>query len=343
MKVVNDNNIGNPYHDEEGKFTTPDGVGNGGSSAPSSGDDYTDDDLLGLYDELFGDDVEENEELQKIFGEISDNTLLPVSKMTEQQIILEIEKRIENLKNKNMIIKGPFFANDLVLKLGSLRQLDLVTDKYNIKFSKEFLIQEIYDPDEAVAWIPTSASYGYDGGSFILELQSNGIIFNKYDMFNMKETGFMISGEQSINGWVKTSKDFYPEVVACHECGHILCNSIFNEMIRTKSFDVAHYLYAASQGKYGNKEDKKNNPVKNMIDDIIKNEIMERVFEIYTVQNPGLGIRDFEREKSKYGRSCASEWFAETFASMNGGEPTKSALALQEYLNGFFNFNGGNK
>lgn len=324
MKVVNDNNIGNPYHDEEGKFTTSDGVGSGGPSTPSSDDDYTDDDLLGLYDELFSDDVEENEELQKLFGEYSEpeqpqeNILKPIGKMSQEELLTEIHQRIQNLANKNISVAKNFFSDDLYLKCGALRQIDAVIEKYGINnfLPSGYQISSYNKDGRNAAWAFAEAS-----GNLLTGLPNTRLRCNRAKMVNFEQVKQNIARAQEIGYWAEVDEDFFAEATVCHEMGHALSYFLFDKKIKS---GVVDNLFSDPLGTF-------------------MENIKDEVYNIFTSQNPGLGYGDFIRDTSKYGEKNVHEWFAETFMSMNGGKPTKTALALKQWLDEEFNFNGGNK
>lgn len=324
MKVVNDNNIGNPYHDEEGKFTTPDGVGSGGPSIPSSGDDYTDDDLLGLYDKIFSDDVEENEELQKMFGEYvepeqsQENILKPVGKMSQEELLTEIHQRIQNLANKNISVDKNFFSDDLYLKCGALRQIDTVIEKYGINnFPKSGYRISTYNKDgKNAAW-----AFAECKGSLMIGVPNTRLRCNRAKMRSFEQVKKDITYAQEKGWWCEVDENFFAEATICHEMGHVLTYHLFNKAIEE-----------------GNIRDYFGDPMGSFL-----SEIQEEVYNIFTSQNPNLSYNDFIKDTSKYGSKNKAEWFAETFMSMNGGKPTKTALALKQWLDEEFNFNGGNK
>ena len=70
--------------------------------------------------------------------------------------------------------------------------------------------------------------------------------------------------------------------------------------------------------------------------------VHDEVFAIFSEQNNDILNKKefFTNEVSGYPKSYSKvkdkysffEWFAETFASLEGGKPTKSALALGEWL-----------
>lgn len=78
-KVDNKNGIGNPFHDEsDGTFTSPNNV-----NVSESNENQSDEDL---FDELFGDDIEENEELENLFN--SSNADSKFTMMTDEDIAI---------------------------------------------------------------------------------------------------------------------------------------------------------------------------------------------------------------------------------------------------------------
>ena len=355
MKVVNDNNIGNPYHDEEGKFTTSDGVGSGGPSTPSSGDDYTDDDLLGLYDEVFDGDIEENEELQKLFGE--DNSvnrtiekkydysrfppLTPINKMTRPEILKEIKETIINLKKFNVIPEKNFLSTHLKMKLAFLRQINTVCEKYQLYGI--FELKENYD-DTIIPNLTSVQTGGYIascdpvffGSSYSLEQMKklgysfcmiSNIYVNSREIVKDELVPLRMKGQIQKGYHNDVDEDFYYEYYACHEMGHVLSNYLMN-ILYEKGIDL-----------------RTNSKTSELVrSEGYKKHFKDEIFSIFKKQNPDLGYNDFLKDVSQYGNSNADEWFAETFASMNGGKPTKSALAMKQWLDEQFNYNdGGNK
>ena len=330
MKVQNKDNIGNPYHDDEGKFTTPGDTGLGGAdnnfNNPSlPDDDLSDEELMDLYDELFYEAVvEENEELQKMFGEYveseqpQENILKPIGKMTQEELLTEIHQRIQNLAKKNISVSEDFFSDDLYLKCGSLRQIDVVIEKYGINnFSKDGYKVSTYNKDGRNAKWAFAEAYG----GLFWGLTNTRVRCNRAKMRNFEQVKRDIKWAQNEGWWSEVDEDFFAEATVCHEMGHALSYYLFDKRIKN--------------GQYGSIT---STPVDSFIESI-----KDEVYNIFTSQNPGLGYRDFIRDTSKYGSKNVHEWFAETFMSMNGGKPTKTALALKQWLDEEFNFNGGNK
>lgn len=327
MKVVNDNNIGNPYHDEEGKFTTPDGVGSGGPSTPSSGGDYTDDDLLGLYDEIFSDDIEENEELQKLFGEHieteqpQENKLKSIGKMSQEELLMEIGQRLNNLTKKNIHVSKDFFSNDLKLKCACLRQIDTVIEKYGIT---NFVNNNLkISNDDSIETASLIRSYWDDESN---TYETGEIVFNPNMMNDFDSVIDDIKSDQEDRFNSLVDELFYPEVIACHEMGHLLAGNIFSNMLKNGTSLSKYKRILSMTGE--------------RISTQFCYEFKEEILAIYVKQNPGLGEKDFENETCQYGTYNENEWFAETFLSMNGGKPTKAALAMKEWLQNKFEFKG---
>lgn len=327
MKVQNKDNKGNPYHsDENGQFTSKDSNGVAGNDneeleetsftiknelSPDFKPKMSDDEYLSWLDELdiFDDEVEE---------QLEENKLKSISDMSQEELLTEISQRINNLSKKNISVYENFFSDDLYLKCGALRQIDLVIEKYGIdNFSKSGYEISTYNKDGHNAKWAFAEAYG---GVF-WGLENTRIRCNRAKMRNFEQVKMDIKYAQNIGWWCEVDESFFAEATVCHEMGHVLSFYLYDKKIKN--------------GQYGSITSK---PVDSFIESI-----KDEVYNIFLSQNPTLSYNDFVKDTSRYGGKNIHEWFAETFMSMNGGKPTKTALALKQWLDEEFNFNGGNK
>lgn len=333
MKVQNKDNKGNPYHsDANGQFTSKDGgetannseqLGLTGSSeveklSPDFKPRMSDEQYLDLlYEELYGDDEDtiQNQE----------NPPKPVMKMSDEEIFKEIKERTENLKNKWIFVRENFFVNDIKLKCACLRQIDLVSDKYNITEFFEGTMDIYTDGRMSAAGQTTSRLDIYQN-----KYKPHKVGFSTTTMPNVE---FVISAlkdgisEKISNGHsMPVDEDFLPEYIACHEMGHVLATSMFSKLLESGR-DLKEYDRRAKSSKL-------------KISGVFCGDFKDEIFEIYRQQNPDMSRYDFDSEISSYGATNDAEWFAETFASMNGGKPTKAALAMKQWLDNKFGFKG---
>ena len=342
MKVQNKDNKGNPYHsDANGQFTSKDGGGAANSNeelgdinftvtkeiSPNFKPKMSDEEYLSWLDslDLYEEEVEEEQE----------NKLKPVGEMSQEELLIEVGQRLDNLTKKNIRVSKGFFSNDLRLKCGVLRQIDTVIEKYgidNFKIPYSVTVYNIAAPKAAHAFAERSCEnhnedyYLYRG----LTPPKSGIIntrlrFNIGKPTNYENVVKKFTYYQQIGLFAETNEDFFAETTACHEMGHVLSHFIINQKLdkKIKSGILTEYSWSAFDDELLQ----------------IKNEIKT----IFLKQNQDLTERDFVKETSKNGRKNNDEWFAEVFRSMNGGRPTKTALAMKQWLDEYFEFNGGNK
>lgn len=326
MKVQNKDNKGNPYHsDANGQFTSKDGGGTANNNeleetfltvnnkiSPNFKPRLSDDEYLDMLYELYDEEIEEENFLEQ------EGKLKPINQMSQEELLIEIRQRVQNLISKNISVTNDFFSDDLYLKCGTLRQIDTVIEKYGINnFPKSGYRISTYNKDgRNAAW-----AFAECKGSLMIGVPNTRLRCNRAKMRSFEQVKKDITYAQEKGWWCEVDENFFAEATICHEMGHVLTYHLFNKAIEE-----------------GNIRDYFGDPMGSFL-----SEIQEEVYNIFTSQNPNLSYNDFIKDTSKYGSKNKAEWFAETFMSMNGGKPTKTALALKQWLEEKFNFNGGNK
>jgi hypothetical protein len=336
MKVQNKDNKGNPYHsDANGQFTSKDGGGTVNNDSEELGETgfieknllspgfkprLPDDEYLDLLYELYDDEDEIQEEQSQ-----QETQLKPINQMTQEELLIEIEQRIDNLSKKNISVSKTFFSDDLHLKCGALRQIDNVITKYNISnfLDGNYPISTYNKDGVSAAWAFAECKGKLTPNG--IHVFSSRLRCNRAKMRNFTQVSNDIINAQKKGWWSEVDENFFAEATVCHEMGHVLTFHIINERLKK---DGGMYYMLTGGANLFERETKK---------------IKDEIFNIYQSQNHGLTYNDFLKDASMYGKKDNSEWFAETFMSMNGGKPTKTALAMKRWLDEEFGFNGGNK
>lgn len=330
IKVQNNGGIGNPYHSEKtGEFVSAEY--SSGSMKPVDVKNYDkvsnsfDDDID--WDDLFSENTTGK---LSIYRNNKKKGIVPkknIEEMTNQEMIEEINECKNFFDQKGIIFKNynEFFYGDLKLKCSNFRMLKKMMEKYpinisgcEIKFSKKFkrLAKAAYT-------YPFFYNYDTSNGKIFMSTfkNSKNIVFNHLAFRNYNFCKELVQNQIKQKFWVDVENGYETAQTIAHEYGHLVASHVliekgFLEEMATK-MSPNHYWFESRENE-------------------ISNNIEFELKQMYK-QKYNSSENDFEKEKSRYGKTNSKEFFAETFASLMCGKPTKTALILEEYLKQYFN------
>lgn len=287
-----------------------------------------------------------------------------IEEMSQEELLAEIGEHKQYLIDKGIDLSQfvDAFNYDLKLKCINFREMHRLMEKYpiNLKGCK-FVNSHAYHSDSS------SNAYMQYHRSF-----SRGFVPNTKMNFNAKyfvNYDYVKNEEKRLARvkWHPECDDYlYASINFTHEYGHAIFNDIvsnlnifsrdvlddiFNKKLSeiniVDRFDrtvIKHRnkLYAYSERNVKNIAE---SLMIQEMEKMLKNQakkVHDEVFAIFSEQNNDILNKSefFKNEVSKYAKSYSKvkdnysffEWFAESFASLEGGKPTKSALALGEWL-----------
>lgn len=320
MKVQNNRGLGNPYHDEKtGEFTSPEYA-----SSPGNEDSKFYDKNSGKiensnlndidWDDLFSGPDGSDDELDSYWNEINGKDYQKnIEEMTNQELIKEINDCYNFFMEKGLDFSefGNCFNGDLQLKCANFRQLKNLMNKYPIPLKGcKFTVNNRYHSKYTVwarascievSWFSQRVNYRMD--------------FNAKAFMNYKENKIDVRDAIKSGHWVDCANGKESILTISHEYGHM----IQAYLMMNKGFVDAGTL----------------NP--DNFDERIgfaKKAMKEEIKENYYKKHKS--YIEFEKEISKYGKLNSAEFFAETFASLMCGKPTKTALIMKEWLEKYF-------
>lgn len=331
IKVQNNGGIGNPYHSEKtGEFVSAEY--SSGNMKPGDVKNYDkvsdsfDDDID--WDDLFS-EGDPNDELV-IYWNNKQKGIVPkknIEEMTNQEMIEEIKECKKFFDQKGIVFKNynDFFYGDLKLKCSNFRMLKNMLEKYpiniegcEIKFSKQFkkLRKTAYT-------YPFFYNYDKISGNIIMPTfkNSKSIVFNHLAFKNYNSCKNLVRTQINKGFWIDVEEGYETAQTIAHEYGHLVASHVTIEKGFLKEMAIKmpakHYWFESREIE-------------------ISNDIEFELKQMYE-QKYNATEKDFEAEKSRYGKTNSKEFFAETFASLMCGKPTKTALILEEYLKQYFN------
>jgi hypothetical protein len=348
MIVQNKGDKGNPYHDEEGKFTTADDVTDGEHTIRSSNP-------LRLEKIIDGQPPREKTELEKHYEEFKNRkNVKPVTEMSQEELLSEIKTCNDFLVQKGIDL-GQFkdsFAGDLKLKCANFRKMKQMMEKYPIDLNGcKFVNSHAYKSDSC-----SQAYMEYSRISYATNIKFkpntkmnfNAKYFSDYESVLREE-----KNQASIKWHPECTDEGFLSQTFTHEYGHAI---IFNAFEKYLNDDIKRKIYEKSVSQlkplpnnmgyyyrgerwvgYNAKEQvlKKLNQA-NLTRELtnFSKKIKKEVEQIFYGANSDIANKEevLNSEKSRYGSTNAHEWLAETFASLEGGKPTRTALALGEWL-----------
>jgi hypothetical protein len=287
-----------------------------------------------------------------------------IEEMSQEELLSEIGEHKQYLIDKGINLSQfvDAFNYDLKLKCANFREMHRLMEKYPINLKGcEFINSHAYHFDSS-----TNAYMAYYR-SF-----SRGFIPNTIMNFNAKyfvNYDYVKNEEKRLaqEKWHhECGDDLYSSYTFIHEYGHaifhdivsnwnIFSRDVLDDIFEKKLSEINIVdRFGRTMIKYRNElytysEQTAKNIAQRLtvqeIDKMLKNQakkVHDEVFAIFSEQNSDiLNKREFfANEVSGYAKSYSKvegkysffEWFAETFASLEGGKPTKSALALGEWL-----------
>ena len=310
MIVQNKGDKGNPYHDEEGKFTTADDVTDGQHTIRKMNP-------LKLSRITEGQTPRAKTDLEKHYEEFKNRSKVkPIEEMTQEELLKENSEHLTYLKSKGIDFSEmkDLFSGDIKLKCANLRCLKEIHDKMNLDFnglkiSKNGRLKSCAGRAQSHlgVWV------GFDNNfepirdySFGTIIEMSGGYFSGYDFV------FQSQKRQSDSGYKAfVNEERYPSYTMSHEFGHIVHAKIFEKSLETTRF--THFEFKTKEYSF--------------------NEKMKReIFNEFQDDNPGVSYSVFENQTSRYSQKNTDEWFAENYASLMGGQPTSTAKALGKWL-----------
>jgi len=147
--------------------------------------------------------------------------------------------------------------------------------------------------------------------------------------FNDRDTMIkQIQDDISVGYATKVSPDMYSRYVVTHEYGHMVQNKITHDYLLQDKGYMAD-MRAAAQGMRGPdpgrylRQEWLEPYRRNMQEEILERAAKETGKDVTTL---------YYDQVSNYGKTEPAEFFAETFASLEGGEPNDLARAMEGWL-----------
>lgn len=323
------------------------------------------DKLKEKFGDIFGESEYDNE-INAMFGwseekeaeTLQNKYTKPVTEMSQEELLTEIGEHKQYLIDKGINLNRfkDAFNNDLRLKCANFRQMQRLMEEYPIELNGcEFVNSHAYSSESgSQAYMQFKCSYtnGYIPNT---KMNFNAKFFTGYDSVLNSEK------EEAKTKWhQECGDDLYSSYTFTHEYGHAIFNNIiyklnlfprnllddaFNKNL--SKIEITTNIYGRQVVRYRGKNYRYSQENINAIaarltqqemKKAIKTQaerIFDETFSIFSEQNKDVINKqnDFTSEMSRYAKSGGiHEWFAETFASLECGKPTKSALALREWL-----------
>lgn len=312
MIVQNRNDKGNPYHDEEGKFTTADDVTDGEHTIRSSNP-------LKISRKIDGQSPREKTELEKHYQNFKNRkNVKPVTEMTQEELLKENSENLTYLQSKGIDFSGmkDLFNGDLKLKCANLRSLKEAHDKMNLDFSGLKISKN--GRLKACAGRANSSQGVWSGRynnnfepiysfSFGTDIEMAGDYFSSYGFVSYHAKSEGVSGNKA-----KVSDEKYPSYTMVHEFGHIVHAKILEDKLGGRNEFTKNEF---AEEKYR-----------------INDKIIREIYSEFQDENPGVSYMHFYNQTSRYSRTNMAEWFAENYISLMGGTPTTTAKAFGKWL-----------
>lgn len=312
MIVQNKGDKGNPYHDEEGKFTTADDVTDGEHTIRTSNP-------LKISKKIDGQSPREKTELEKYYQDFKNRkNVKPVTEMSQEELLKENSENLTYLKSKGIDLSEmkDLFNGDLKLKCANLRGLREAYDKMNLDFnglkiSKNGRLKTCAGRAQSSLGEWTGrynnnfeAIYRF---SFGTEIEMAGGYFSSYDFVLQHAKSEAVSGYKA-----KVEDANYPGYTMVHEFGHIVHAKILEDKFGGKNEFTRNEF---NEEKYR-----------------INDKIIREIYSEFQDENPGISYINFYNQTSRYSRTNMHEWFAENYISLMGGTPTSTAKAFGKWL-----------
>lgn len=251
---------------------------------------------------------ETSDDIDSIFVIQEGSELKNIEEMENYELINEIndceEYFLENGINLDSFTNS--FNNDLKLKCSNFRQMKRLMEKYELGLDGVELTHQS-DISNTVAFCKYSI---FDETT--TEIGFNDYYFKSYEQYKQK-----VKSDIRIK-WIHESDEEY---LACrtmtHELGHALHNKMYSD-------------YKEEFYKQKNYFDYRKLTREEFVKDIKRDVIKKLQDKFGSIE--GNSILILHDENSEYGQDNVFEWFAETFASLECGKPTKLALVFAEVL-----------
>lgn len=296
------------------------------------------DKLVDIFGDIFG-ETEFDDEINKMFEKPkTEKYTKSVVEMSQEELLVEIGEHKKWLVEYGISLKCSCLDNDLKLKCANFREMHRLFEKYpyfkhdknGLKPPVEIIQRKMKSRYGDCSVVSTEKYSSYQAGLFVGKgIRFNSVIFNNYD-----NVVFMHGRDIKTKYHPDVNEDKIASSTFTHEFGHLMASYFIGESLSdyaksklNKPLDVYEY----------NKTGKELQKVYN---DFHQNAFNE-IFAIFLEDNPNLGVNDFLEEKTKYAKTNIQEWFAETFASLEGGKPTRTALAMEKWFSKKLNKENG--
>lgn len=341
---------GNNIHGPDGRFTSKDGTADTVVSAENkdllsndNNDDMTFDE--NEFDNIKDLDIDsllfDNDEFDKIKDTNIDELLgvteqlKDVNQMSTQELIKEINDCKKFFDEQGIVFKNykGMFGGDLKLRCISFRQMKKLLTDYKIDMN-DCIVRMSKAKNYAGA---VASHYPFDEKSLLVTIKHNAELEFASEYLSTYEGAKAQSAKEIKSGF---SNDVNEELIPCytmlHELGHILHNTMFKDYLEENgmtSFKMKEFTQSAYNATH----------LEIMT---IKNEFIAKlkkdVYDQYIQDNDYIEFNEFKKKNSKYGTGYGNyEWFAEVFASANGGKPTDVAKAFIKVLKNKGYYKGG--
>lgn len=276
--------------------------------------------------------IEENEELNALFGwkpkenKEYEKYSKPISEMTDPELSNEIKEHENWLEEYGINLKIKCFDQDLKLKCTNYREMHRLFDKYDF-FKGINSDGSLRNPVKVDSW-GMSRKHGYCS-MFKPQTEGYGGYIYFCDKIRLNKNSF-VSFEQTYNRqtrYIELNKrnNALDEKKVCytfiHEFGHLLHAKFIQNEFKNEIQDFKKYDYYTFSEKYNK-----------VLESSEKFAARARKETLKIFIDNGNEYSDFSLGNSEYSRKNNDEWFAETFASLEGGKPSKVALAFKEWL-----------
>lgn len=272
--------------------------------------------------------------------------------MSDEELILEIEKHIDFFENQgiDLTLFDDAFNYDRKLKCANYRKLAYLIKKYSIDLEGvEFVSDSSHFKNEKIiASVRTdyAVKKSEDGTWELGVWPVSSLTTNPKHFQNFSQVKKDVLTGQANGNFSKASDDNMTSYYLTHEYGHMIANKIFNNIIEQEiGLDaIAEKYRQEAEMNWSSSNMGKNINLKLSydfnLDDYIRDNIKkgyekELAYKLNDLMGEISSKKmngSFALDISKYGSVSPAEWFAETFAALECGEPNESAILLGEWL-----------
>jgi hypothetical protein len=303
----------------------------------------------------FGEMSEEeyNKELQSILYS-NENFDKPVDSMTDTELLTEIEKHVSFFEEKgiDLTLFDDAFNYDRKLKCSNYRKLEKLIKKYPIDLEgAEFISDAVHFKNEKiVAGVTTNYAVKKNAdGTWEFGVWPAATLYTNpkhFQGFGQVKTDVINGQNKGLFSKTDNNDESISSYFLTHEYGHMIAEKIFYNIINDEIGinEIARKYSQEAEMKWLSSDIKS---VMNLklsydfnLDDYIRDNIKKgyekelslKIIDLMgEISSKGMN-ESFASDISAYGSTNPSEWFAETFASLECGNPTESAIILGKWL-----------